>query len=195
LGEIELALRNNEKMEEAVVTVKEAANGDKALVAYLVSKTALNMTDIRSYLRDLLPAYMHPGYYVQLEKLPLTTNGKADIRALPDPEGLGMGTGDRYVAPRNTTESKLVEIWSHILGLEKEKIGVGDSFFGLGGHSLNAISLVSQIYKEFEVRIPLKDVFMAPTIEAIAIGISTTAWVKKTEKVKRNDPDMESMVF
>ncbi|HPI00339.1 MAG TPA: condensation domain-containing protein, partial [Chitinophagaceae bacterium] len=135
----------------------------KELVAYIVSKEALNSTDIRTYISSTLPAYMLPNYFVQLEELPLTPNGKIDKKALPDPEKLGMPSGIEYVAPRNEIEDKLVLIWQEILG--KEKISIKDNFFELGGHSLKATRLTSQIHKQFEVKIALKELFQKPMLE------------------------------
>ena len=106
---------------------------------------------------------MLPSYFVQLDQLPLTPNGKIDKKALPDPEGLGLSSGVEYVAPRNETEEKLVQIWQEILG--KENISIKDNFFELGGHSLKATSLTSQIHKQFEVKLALKDLFQKPILE------------------------------
>ncbi|MES1159949.1 MAG: amino acid adenylation domain-containing protein, partial [Bacteroidota bacterium] len=165
LGEIESALRDNALIGEAVVLAKGSADADKILVAYLVSKTTLSTSDIRSRLKKLLPGYMIPGYFVQLEKMPLTPNGKVDTRALPDPEGLGTSTGVGYVAPHNEIEFGLVDIWSSILKIDREKIGIRDDFFALGGHSLRATRLASQIYKQFDVKFPLKDLFSSTVLE------------------------------
>ena len=105
---------------------------------------------------------MLPAHFVQLEELPLTSNGKLDKKALPDPEGLGMSTGVEYVAPRNEIEEKLVVIWEEILGTEN--IGVQDNFFELGGHSLKATQLISRINVELNVKINIKNIFIEPTI-------------------------------
>ena len=114
---------------------------------------------IRSWLTERLPAYMVPAHYVQLAELPLTTNGKVDRKRLPAADGNGMLTATEYVAPRNGTEEKLVAIWQEILG--KDRIGIRDNFFDLGGHSLSAIRLSGYLHKEFSVKADLKDLFTA----------------------------------
>ncbi|MGB7605590.1 MAG: amino acid adenylation domain-containing protein, partial [Lutisporaceae bacterium] len=109
--------------------------------------------------------YMIPSYFVQLEKLPLTVNGKIDRKALPEPDG-SMASGITYEAPTNAIEEKLVTIWQEILKINK--IGIRDNFFDLGGHSLKATILVSRIHKELNVEIPLREVFSKPTIRDMA---------------------------
>jgi amino acid adenylation domain-containing protein len=156
LNEIALALLDHPQIAGAVVIVKSKADGDKELIAYVVSEATINAQDLRLYLSSSLPAYMIPVHFVQLPELPLTANGKVDRKKLPDVEEL---TDANYVAPRNATEEKLVQLWREVLG--KEKIGVKDNFFEIGGHSLRAIRLVSLIQKEFEVNIGLKEIFEA----------------------------------
>ncbi len=107
---------------------------------------------------------MIPNYFVLLEKMPLTPNGKIDRKALPKPDL--NDTGVQYVAPQNEIEEKLVEIWSEIL--KKDGIGINHNFFNLGGHSLKAASLVAKIHKELNVEVPLKEVFTNPTIKRLA---------------------------
>ncbi|WP_431357445.1 condensation domain-containing protein [Hymenobacter lucidus] len=100
---------------------------------------------------------------MSLDHLPLTVNGKVDRKKLPDPEGLGLESGVTYVAPRNETEEKLQLIWQELLG--KESIGMKDNFFDLGGHSLKATRLSSQVHKVFEAKVELKDLFANPILE------------------------------
>jgi amino acid adenylation domain-containing protein len=166
LGEIETALLKYPGMETTAIIAKTAADGDKDLVAYIVSKQELSEADLKVYLGNILPAYMIPAYFVPLNELPLTTNGKLDRKKLPDPVGLGLGNTVEYVAPTNPTEEKLVLIWQEIL--KREKIGIKDNFFDLGGHSLKATRLASQIHRIFDVKLALKDLFTAATIEAQA---------------------------
>ena len=108
---------------------------------------------------------MIPSHVMQLDKFPLTPNGKIDRKALPAPEGK-LSSGVDYVAPRNETEQRLAEIWQAILHVTE--VGVHDHFFDLGGHSLRAMTLVSQIHRQFEVVVSLRDVFQHPTLEAMA---------------------------
>ncbi|WP_406826315.1 amino acid adenylation domain-containing protein [Pedobacter sp. KACC 23697] len=170
VGEIEQALEGHPQIDSSVVVAIDGVSGDKELAAYLVSSVALQLVDIRSYLSDLLPAYMLPGYFIPLAVLPLTANGKVDKKRLPPVDGAGLSSGRVYVAPRNHTEEKLAAIWSGVLS--RDEIGVLDSFFELGGHSLKATRLASQIYKEFGVKLGLKDLFAKPVLEEQALLIS-----------------------
>ncbi|GAE91021.1 long-chain-fatty-acid-CoA ligase [Acetivibrio straminisolvens JCM 21531] len=108
---------------------------------------------------------MVPSYFIRLDKMPLSPNGKIDRKALPVPSG-SINTGVKYVEPVGTTEKKLAQIWQEVL--ECEKVGVNDNFFELGGHSLKAAILVSRIHKEFNVQISLGEIFKAPTIRQFA---------------------------
>ena len=175
LGEVERAIASHDQIEKVVVIAQSRSEGYKELIAYVVSQATLNVSDIKTTLSSLLPDYMIPGYFVQLEDLPLTANGKIDKKHLPDPEGLGLLSGTEYVAPRNEVEEKLVQIWQEIL--EREKIGVKDNFFELGGHSLKITTLIMRVKKQFEVDLNFKVVFMDPTIEIIAEEINNQKWL------------------
>lgn len=175
LGEIETTLEKYPGIDLVTVLIKTNKILEKELVAFIVSKEKLNILDLRSYLLKALPAYMVPGHFVQLESIPLTSNGKIDVKALPDHEGIIMDKGFSYVAPRNLLEEKLVIIWQNILA--KEKIGIKDDFFVLGGHSLIATKLISQIHKEFGVKIDINHLFEDPTIEHLSNCINTMEWL------------------
>ncbi len=175
LGEIENALQTYPGVESAAMGVRLSQDGDKELIAYIVGKeTISDATLLTAHLAGLVPYYMVPAMYVQLEALPLNTNGKVDRRRLPNPEGLGLGSGVEYVAPRNETEEKLVEIWKEVLG--REKIGIKDNFFSIGGHSLKATRMTSQVRKVFDVTIAMPVLFSNPTIEHLATEIEKTYW-------------------
>ncbi|MGD2087372.1 MAG: non-ribosomal peptide synthase/polyketide synthase [Candidatus Aminicenantes bacterium] len=170
LGEIENQLLKHNQISEAVVVSKEDEKGDGYLCAYIVpiastSNEAINITDLRNDLSMLLPDYMIPPYFVALEAFPLTPSGKVDRKALPEPD---KDTGATYVAPRDEMEEKLAHVWSEVLGIEKDKIGIETNFFELGGHSLKVITLAAMIHKEFDVKVTLGKVFKAPKISALA---------------------------
>jgi len=167
-GEIENALQNHPEIDSAVVVARPAANGEKELIAYIVSRQRLVTTDIRAFLGMTLSDYMIPAYFVQLEKLPINPNGKVDRKNLPAPEGLMMATGVAYVAPRSEMEEKLVSIWQEVLG--KEKVGVKDSFFELGGHSLKAMKLQQLLDKKLGIHLKIQDIYNHPTIEEMGFG-------------------------
>ncbi len=123
-------------------------------------------SELTDYLMGVLPIYMIPSHFVKLEKIPLTPNGKVDIKALP-----GDGAeekGEERAHPCNETEEKLVEIWAEVLAIEKEKIGTNSNFFELGGHSLNATILIAKIHHEFDYRFPLQKIFETPNIQSIS---------------------------
>jgi tyrocidine synthetase-3 len=177
LGEIENRLSNHPGIKEAVVAAQEEENGDKYLCAYIVSTKEYVLPELGEYLGKELPDYMIPAYFVPLEKIPLTPNGKIDRKALPKPELRG---GAGYTGPRNSLERKLVELWSEALNIEQDVISIDRSFFQLGGHSLRAMILVSKIHKEFDVRVPLIEIFKTPTIRGLASYIKECAKEKYT---------------
>ncbi|SDO84120.1 AMP-binding enzyme C-terminal domain-containing protein, partial [Pedobacter steynii] len=162
-GEIERVLEHHELISAAVVLAREGADGERVLVAYLVGESLLNVPDIRSYLSARLPSYMVPGHFLQLERLPLTSNGKVDRKSLPAVNTEDADVERAHIAPRNEIEEKLVLIWQEILG--REKISVKAHFFELGGHSLKATRLSAKIHKTFDVRVAMKDVFIVPVLE------------------------------
>src|SRR5882724_8750712 len=122
--------------------------------------------ELRAFLEERLPEYMLPSFFVLLDALPLSPNGKVDRRRLPAPAVMRPETGESLVAPRNPTEAGLVEIWRELLGIER--IGVDDDFFALGGHSLLATQAVSRVRQVFGVDLPLRTFFEGPTVAAVA---------------------------
>ncbi|HEX3046892.1 MAG TPA: condensation domain-containing protein [Bacillota bacterium] len=174
LGEIEAALDDIPGIHKSIVAGFEKGEGDYYLAAYYTTIDNLepDKKGLRRLLGQKLPDYMIPAYFVRLEKLPLTPNGKVDRKALPEPELGGFDTGIDYEPPGNKIEAKLVEIWREILGVEK--VGIHDSFFELGGHSLNATQVIQKIHKEFNVELPLRDIFNAPTVKELALRITKT---------------------
>ncbi|MCP4153294.1 MAG: amino acid adenylation domain-containing protein, partial [bacterium] len=173
LGEIEKVLLTGKGIKETVVQALEDKNGDHYLTAYYVEEDKntppVSVTQLRELLSKKLPDYMIPAYFVSLEKLPLTANGKIDRKALPEP-GKSARSSKGYRAPTNETEKKLVEIWQQVLGLKP--IGITDNFFEMGGHSLKAITIITKIKKTFQVELPLLKLFENPFIKKQAQDIS-----------------------
>ncbi|MCP5046968.1 MAG: amino acid adenylation domain-containing protein, partial [bacterium] len=163
-AEIESELLQHGHIREAVIIPKEHEDGSKYLCAYIVAGDEIPVSQLRDYLQDRLPGYMIPTYIMQLEQMPLTPNGKIDRKALPDPE---RQEAHRYIAPGNEMEEKMAEIWSEILGLSSDRIGINDDFFQSGGHSLKAVGLLARVHKDFSVQIPIPDLFSNPTISGI----------------------------
>ncbi|WP_144221438.1 non-ribosomal peptide synthetase [Flavobacterium anhuiense] len=169
LGEIENALSALEVVSHCCVMAKEDSNGAKRLVGYVVTEGKLDKTDLQEQLKSSLPEYMVPTIWIELENMPLTSNGKVDRKALPDPENSDLSTKE-YVAPRTGTEKELAGIWQTLLGVEQ--VGVYDDFFELGGHSLLATRLVSMIRKELSIEVSIREVFEYTTIGALAAHVS-----------------------
>ena len=175
LGEPESALFEHRDIQDAVVLPKKDGAGETFLCAYIVSGRSLNVSELREYLLKKLPGYMVPAFFLFLDKMPLTSNGKLDRDALPQPE---VKINARYIAPRNAVEEKLADIWANLLGIEKEKIGIDDGFFQLGGHSLRANIMAARVHKELNVELPLADIFKTPTIRALSKRIEKLSAVK-----------------
>lgn len=149
--------------------ISDSEMASKAWSAYannpLLGKRARTLLPkVRQDLQDKLPDYMIPSAFVLLESLPLTPNGKVDRRALPAPDNF-VGTAE-VMAPRDSTELKLAQIWQEVL--QVNPIGVQDDFFDLGGHSLLAVRLMAHIRQQFGVNLPLATLFQSPSIELLA---------------------------
>jgi len=168
LGEIETVLGQHAAVKECVVTTREEAPGSKRLIAYLVARQppAPAAGELRGFLQTKLPDYMLPSAFVFLEALPLSPNGKVDRRALPAPDDERPKLEKKYVAPRDSTELQLAQIWEDVLGIRP--IGVTDHFFDLGGHSLLAVRVVARIDKAMGKQLPVASLFQSPTIERLA---------------------------
>jgi thioesterase domain-containing protein/acyl carrier protein len=166
LGEVEAVLLEHAAVRQAVVVAREDVPGDRRLVAYLVMDggAELPAAELRARLRERLPEYMVPSAFVPLAGLPLTPIGKVDRRALPAPERAVAGEG--YLAPRDGLETTLTGIFEEVLGVAR--MGLQDSFFEMGGHSLLAVQLMSRVEKATGVRLPVAALFRAPTVERLA---------------------------
>jgi acyl carrier protein len=166
LGEVEAALCGHSEVQEAIVVAREESGGEKRLVGYAVSSADAQVTgsELRSYLRERLPEYMVPGTVMVLERLPLTTNGKVDRRALPEPE---VESAVGYEGPRTAVEEMVAGIWAEVLRLER--VGIHDNFFDLGGHSLLATQILSRLRSNFGVDLPVRGLFAEPTVAGIAM--------------------------
>jgi tyrocidine synthetase-3 len=165
LGEIESQLQKHERIKEAVAADRTDKDGNRYICAYIVTQQEITVQELKDYLLGKLPEYMVPSCFMNLEKLPLTPNGKIDRKSLPEPT-VNLDTGREYEAPTNETEEKLAQIWQEVL--EIDRVSIHDSFFDLGGHSLNATTLVFKIRKELNVEVQLREIFEAPTIKEIA---------------------------
>ncbi|MCT7952164.1 amino acid adenylation domain-containing protein [Ancylothrix sp. C2] len=189
LGEIEASLSHHPSVREAVVLLQNSKLSNQRLVAYIVSPSKLGsqaselIDDLRSFLKEKLPEYMIPSAFVVLKSLPLTPNGKIDRQALPAPETAANLT-DNFVAPRTSVEAILAGIWSQLLALKK--VGIHDNFFDLGGHSLLITQLLAKIRESFQVELPLRVLFEAPTVAGLAEKIEMKEAGKSSDFLPSN---------
>ncbi|KAF3885893.1 MULTISPECIES: non-ribosomal peptide synthetase [Nostocales] len=166
LGEIAIAIAQHPDVREAVVIVRNDAQGDRHLIAYLVQKKENLASDLLPYLQQRLPKHMIPSSFVVLDAIPLTPNGKVDKQALPTDNAISLTSTQSFVAPRNFTELALAKIWENLLSISP--IGVTNNFFDLGGHSFLAIRLIAQINERFGKNLALSALFENTTIEKLA---------------------------
>ncbi|TGE21485.1 amino acid adenylation domain-containing protein [Hymenobacter aquaticus] len=170
LREIENALLASPDVREAVVLARDMADHTKELVAYFVSEQAAPGPQLKAHLAQRLPAYMVPAYFVQLERLPLTSNGKINKLTLPAPTAEHAAGKTEYVAPANEIEETLVHIWKELLG--KDQISTSANFFDLGGNSIKIIKLNQLINAAFAKNYKIATLFNVVTIKDQAAFIS-----------------------
>ena len=171
LGEIEAMLLQQPGIREAVVMARLEAGGTPQLVGYVKAEAReqLEIPELRRRLQDVLPEYMIPSFFVVLDALPQTPNGKVDRRALPAPD-VSEQNAPHYVSPRTPTEEILTGIWADVLNVER--VGVHDNFFELGGHSLLALTVLERL-RQVGLSTDVRTLFMAPTVSALAAVIGT----------------------
>lgn len=170
LGEIESALEQFEMIEQAVVAVRESHDGDKRIVAYYILNDLeqFDLSLLKNYLNEKLPAFMVPQNFEQLDEFPLTPNGKVDRKKLPQPTFEEHQVGEDFVEASTETEKKLVAIWQEMIGIEN--ISVDSRFFDAGGHSLLAMQVIARVKNELGTEIsPLA--MIRDSLEQIAASI------------------------
>jgi amino acid adenylation domain-containing protein len=194
IAEVEMALLELHAVKEAVVVAREDIPGLKCLVAYIVptSTPAPTASALRSALAAKLPGYMIPSSFVFLDAMPMIGIGKVDRRALPDPGKNRPKLDTPFVPPRTSIEDQLSRIWSEVLSLDQ--VGIDDDFFDLGGHSLAATRVVSQVIQQFQLELPLQSLFTAPTVAEMAAVITEHQGKKLDEKeMERILTELESL--
>jgi amino acid adenylation domain-containing protein/non-ribosomal peptide synthase protein (TIGR01720 family) len=173
LGEIETQMLTHDKIKEVAVLANKDKKGDYFLCAYFVLKSPAQaipgastetslIFELREFLLKELPDYMVPAYFIRLEQIPLTPNGKIDKKALPEPE---LKVDEQYVPPGNELEKKLVEIYESVL--DKKDIGINENFFMIGGDSIKSIQIISRLTRE-GYKVEMRDLFDYPTILELA---------------------------
>jgi amino acid adenylation domain-containing protein len=187
-AEIENVLKRHPSVKQAVVVPYDDKTGEKRLAAYFTGRS--RPEELRAFLAQELPDYMVPAAFVPIDSLPITANGKLDVKALPSPEQ--QPAAREMVAPRNSDEEKLVEIWQGILKLDR--VGVTDDFFELGGHSLLATQIISRIRDRFRVQMPLHVFLQNPTIASLASQIGQCPVIEsEQEEMARLLQEIEGM--
>jgi len=168
IAEVERALRGHRAVGDAVVVQQQNESDETRLVAYFTcSNPAVpSVSELRRFMNKQVPDYMVPSVFYFLEMIPLTANGKVDRKALPSPDKSRPVLDATYVAASSPEEKTLAKIWTDVLGVDA--IGVYDTFFDFGGHSLQAARVVSRIHDAFQVEVPLEQFFDTPTIAALA---------------------------
>lgn len=169
-GEVEAQINHHPNVLESLVLPNIVEN-KKSLIAYIaVGNSEISINSVSDFLYKQLPAYMVPARYIVLEKFPKTDNGKIDRKALPDVSQSISPLNDDYVAPRNSLEENITEIWQQVLQIPK--VGIHDDFFALGGSSLLAVGVVSRLINKLELELPVRDFFANPTVATLASHIN-----------------------
>lgn len=177
LEEIKNEIQKAHNIKDTVVTVEEE-NDEKYLCAYIVADETIDLGVLKKEINKKLPDYMVPKHMMQIDAIPVTIQGKVDVRKLPK---IQIASDVVYTAPRNETEKMVADIFAEIL--EIEKVGIYDNFFDMGGHSLKATRLINDINSRAGVHIPLKEVFLHPTVEAISSILQNNEEVEEYEQI------------
>lgn len=167
LSEIEAQLRRLEGISETVVILKKNLNQDDSIWAFFVSSKVYTHEELIDTLSKKIPYYMQPSHFVMLPKLPMTTNGKIDKKILAQYQEECISK-PFYQAPENETQKQLTDIWAEVLGISKEKIGISDRFFDIGGNSLNIVRVHLKINQLYPGKCEMVDLFSYNTIKALA---------------------------
>ncbi len=181
LGEIEKTLLKWPTLTQAVVVIRQDSSDNPLLVAYfrvIPLQLPPSIGELHVFMREQLPEYMIPNFFVQLDQFPLTPNGKINRKELPPPE-IRSGIEQPFEPAHTQAEKDLSKIWSKVLG--SKVLGRRDNFFELGGNSLLAMQVISQVRKVFNVEIFVRSLFEAPTLETFATTLSR---IQKIEDYK-----------
>lgn len=167
IGEIEAKLVSYPSISNAIVIPQEHQAGTKYLVAYYVADSVIDEKLIKDFLESLLPEYMVPSVFVYMKKLPITTNGKINVKLLPPASFI---PNNAYVAPKNDFERKICEIYSSVLKMDSDKISINDDFFRLGGNSILAIRVINRINSDLRMAMTIPDLYKYRSIHNIVVN-------------------------
>ncbi|MGW1681155.1 amino acid adenylation domain-containing protein [Saccharopolyspora sp. NPDC002376] len=177
-GEIEAHLVAHPQVRQAAVVVREDQPGDQRLVGYTAGEAGAG--ELRTHLAGRLPGYMVPSAFVSVDEIPLTANGKLDVRALPAPEFGGDVAGRE---PRNDVEAGLCRLFAEVLGVRE--VSIDDGFFELGGHSLLAARLLARVRAELGAELTIRSLFDHPTVAGLSEQLGAVARRPKLRRVER----------
>jgi acyl-coenzyme A synthetase/AMP-(fatty) acid ligase/acyl carrier protein len=174
LGEIESVLAKHSAVREAVVVLTTDASSEKRLVAYYTPQAGLKASnaELFAFLKDRLPEYMVPAAFVELDRMPLNSNGKIDKKALPAADLARPERAEDFVVPETPLEEEVASVWKEVLGLER--LGVNENFFEIGGHSLLATRVIMLLRSRLGLSISLRLLFEYPTIAGMATALMDT---------------------
>jgi amino acid adenylation domain-containing protein len=191
LGEIEANLLQHPSVKESVVIVREDIPGEKSLVGYFVPALGKDednhdlTSELRQFLKSTLPDFMIPTYFMALNAMPLTPNGKVDRKVLPKID-ISQQLATQYVAPQTELEKQIADLWSEVMNVER--IGIHDNFFELGGHSILAIQVITRLRKTMQIELPVTILFELPTVADFSKRIETIRWATQAMTTSQSVP-------
>jgi lichenysin synthetase A len=193
LGEIETLLLNHDNIKEAVVLARQDDRGLQYLCAYIAAgaEKKISSSGLREYLAKDFPAYMIPAYFVQLDKIPLTANGKVDRRMLPRPQEADIHPDSTYAPPRTGLQRTIAETWKEVLG--RDKVGTRDNFFDLGGNSLDVITVSNKLKETLKKEIAVVTLFTYPTIGSLENYLKSNL-DKRSEVIESGEMERSELI-
>jgi amino acid adenylation domain-containing protein len=191
-GEIETCLVQLETVKEAVVMLRESGGREGDLCAYIVAGEDVDIGNIRDHLMASLPGYMIPSYFVRLDLFPLTPSGKVDRRMLPALDDQTKAVVfTEYVAPRNSLEEKMAELWQN--ELEVEQVGIHDNYFNIGGDSIKSIPLINLVNETFGIDMKVVDLYENETVEKLALKVDAVQATRPSGDNEQYNAVLEEM--
>lgn len=170
LNEIKSALNRHPHIRDSIVVITKDRTGNDAMIAYYVARQELDSAELHAFLAHSIIQETIPNVFVHLKKLPLTLNGKPNLRVLPTLDEVRQRAQRSFIAPRNRTEETLADIWKQVFRVVR--VGIHDNFFELGGHSLIATQVIARVRETFRTELLVRSVFEAPTIAELATAIA-----------------------
>lgn len=186
-GEIESILVKHEEIEQAVVVIRGDSSSNRQLVCYFMTQAGLEnaSSELANYLSDRVPEYMIPSFFIRIDELPKTPSGKINRLDLSNRELPSLNANTEVKLPETRLENRMAVLWENALGVKN--IGVDTNFFDLGGHSLLATKLIAGIADEFHVRVPVRSIFKANTMEQLLVSVV----LQKAEESDKYDESIQ----